>query len=163
MVISSSSPVFDGLTTFSLLELGTSSSLSHSSVLPELIEGSPTRSSPVNKPNVLAGLEVEGVSTESSGSRKIDEKYPGPNEDFNCPLPILPAVKVSSGREDDARSLKPGLKVWSIPCETSSCSSSSSSSSISIVSDLWFPLNKSTSHDGEKKSFTVSRTPFLRS
>ncbi|RMX47255.1 hypothetical protein pdam_00012917, partial [Pocillopora damicornis] len=72
-------------------------SLSHSSVLPELIEGSPTRSSPVNKPNVLAGLEVEGVSTESSGSRKIDEKYPGPNEDFNCPLPILPAVKVSPG------------------------------------------------------------------
>lgn len=140
----------------SFLDLGRS--LSHSSDLPELVEGSARRSSLLDNPNVREGLDVEGASLESSRSRRRDEKYPGPNEDPNCPLPTLFFAETSCGRLD-ARSLEPGIELCSTLCEISSCSSSSSASSTSIGSDLCVPLKKSTSHAGEKKSLTVSITP----
>lgn len=117
----------------SRLELGTS--LSNSSDLAELVDGSPKRSNPLDKPNVREGLEVEGVSLDISRSRKTEEKYPGPNEDLNCPLPTLLVVETSDGRLED-RTLEFELELSSIVCNTSLFSSSSSASSISTASDL---------------------------
>ena len=144
-------------TSSSFLDFGTS--LSHSSDLPELVEASARRSSPLDKPNVREGLEFEGVSLESSRSRRIDEKYPGPNEDPNCPFPTLVCAETLWSSRLNVRSLETTLELCSTVCETWSWSSSTSASSISIPWDLGVPLKRSTSHAGEKKSLTVSITP----
>lgn len=144
-------------TSSSFLDFGASPS--HSSDLPELVEPSARWSSPLDKPNVREGLEVEGVSEESSRSRRIDEKYPGPNDDPNCPLPTLVGAETFWLSRLNARSLESTLAVCSTLSETSTWPSSSSASSISTACDLWVPLKRSTSHAGEKKSLTVSITP----
>jgi len=113
----------------SRLELGTT--LSNSSDLAELVEASPTRSFPLDDPNVREGLEVEGTSRDSSRSRKIDEKYPGPNEDLNCPLPTFAVTETSVGAPED-RTLEFELELSSMVSETSS----PSASSISLACDL---------------------------
>lgn len=145
-------------TSSSSLDFGTS--LSHSSDLPELVEASARRSSPLDKPNVRESLEVEGVSLESSRSRRIEEKYPGPNEDPNCPFPTLVCAETFWSSRLNVRSLETTLELCSTLCETWSWSSSTSASSISIPCDLGVPLKRSTSHAGEKKSLTVSITPY---
>lgn len=145
-------------TSSSFLDFGTS--LSHSSDLSELVEASARRSSSLDKPNVREVLEVEGVSLESSRSRRIDEKYPGPNEDPNCPFPTLVGAETFWLSRLNARSLESTLELCSTLCK--SLSLSSSTFSISTVCDLGVPLKRSTSHAGEKKSLTVSITPFFR-
>ena len=118
----------------SFLDFGTS--LSHSSDLPKLVEASARRSSPLDKPNVREGLEVEGVSLKSSRSRRIDEKYPGPNEDPDCPFPTLVGAETLWSSRLNARSLESTLELCSTLCDTSSWSFSSSASSISTACDL---------------------------
>ena len=154
-VIQLTTTVSNCATSSSFLDFGTS--LSHSSDLPELVEASARRSSSLDKPNVLEGLEVEGISLESSRSRRIDEKYPGPNEDPNCPLPTLVGAETFWSSPLNARSLESTLELCSTLCKSLSCSSSTSS--ISTACDLGVPLKRSTSHAGEKKSLTVSITP----
>lgn len=149
--------VFDGFIIFLLFEFGILSLLLYFFVFFELIEGLFIWLFLVNKLNVFVGFEVEGVLIESLGFCKIDEKYFGLNEDFNCLLFILLVVKVFLGWEDDVCLLKFGLKVWLIFCEILLCFFLLFLFFILIVFDFWFFLNKFISYDGEKKFFIVFR------